>query len=114
MFMVLFNQTSVLEGLKVKSKNNKRLIKFCIVIMSFMLFALVFGISNIYKTYAFDDKQHLYTEIVVEPGDSLWSIAEDCSENSDVRKLIYEITEINNLEQENIFPGQVLMVPVIK
>ena len=48
----------------------------------------------------------------VLPGDSLWTIAEEIAPEADVRGLIAEIRDLNDLESSLILPGQELVVPV--
>lgn len=54
-----------------------------------------------------------YIEVCVQTGDTLWSLAANHgAENVDKRKLIYEIGILNNLNDNYIYPGQILKVPV--
>lgn len=54
-----------------------------------------------------------YDNIVVYKGDTLWSIALKYNpKNKDVRKTLYEIQKINNLNTVIITPGQELIVPI--
>ena len=48
---------------------------------------------------------------VVEPGDTLWSIARSVAGDADVRQVVDEIQRINDLEGTGITPGQVLELP---
>ncbi|TYP83680.1 LysM peptidoglycan-binding domain-containing protein [Blastococcus xanthinilyticus] len=48
---------------------------------------------------------------VVEPGDTLWSIASDVAGARDVRQVIDEIQLLNGLGDASIEPGQVLRLP---
>lgn len=53
------------------------------------------------------------TEIVmVEPGQSLWSIASDLTEGGDVRTTMREIERLNALDTVALSAGQKLRVPV--
>ena len=53
-----------------------------------------------------------YENVIVEPGQSLWEIAEaNYGNQNDLRKKIYEIREINQLETANLTPGQKLKLP---
>lgn len=56
---------------------------------------------------------HLVGEssVVVESGDSLWSIASSVAGESDVRGVVDRIQELNGLEGTVLVPGQVLRVP---
>jgi hypothetical protein len=50
--------------------------------------------------------------IVVEPGDSLWSIASSVAGGGDdVRAVVYEIQQLNQLDDAVVVPGQVLRLP---
>lgn len=54
-----------------------------------------------------------YTKIYVRSGDTLWSLAEQHGSSSlDTRKVIYEISLLNNLDDDYIYPGQVLTIPL--
>ena len=55
------------------------------------------------------------SEVLVKAGDSLWNIAKGIpgGENSDIRKLVYEIRKVNGLSTSTLVPGQVLIIPVI-
>jgi nucleoid-associated protein YgaU len=51
------------------------------------------------------------SSVVVEPGDTLWSIASSVDEGRDVRAVIDEIQELNGLSGVDLVPGQVLQLP---
>ncbi len=51
--------------------------------------------------------------VVVQPGESLWSIATDIAPDSDPRGVIVVIRELNNLGTQHVYPGQSLIVPAI-
>ncbi|MDK2836496.1 MAG: hypothetical protein PWP21_1273 [Thermosediminibacterales bacterium] len=54
-----------------------------------------------------------YIIITVKKGDTLWRIASLYKEkNDDIRKIIYMIRKDNNLESADIFPGQILKIPL--
>jgi LysM repeat protein len=49
----------------------------------------------------------------VNSGDTLWSIAEQVApEDTDVRAVVAEIRNLNDLESSLIYPGQSLLVPI--
>ncbi len=50
-------------------------------------------------------------QIVVQPGDTLWSIARTQVPEVDPRDVIAKIVKLNALGSAQIFPGQVLNVP---
>jgi nucleoid-associated protein YgaU len=49
--------------------------------------------------------------LVVQPGDTLWSIAKEVAPGGDVRKTVYEIRKLNGLSDAMIISGQVLVLP---
>jgi len=48
---------------------------------------------------------------VVEPGDSLWSIAEDLAPGSDPRPLVDAIAQANDVVAGELVPGEILVIP---
>lgn len=54
-----------------------------------------------------------YIEIKVEAGDTLWTIAKPYYDGkSDYREYLYNIRELNNLDQGVIYPGQTIKIPL--
>ena len=51
------------------------------------------------------------SSVVVQPGDTLWSIAESVADGNDVRVVVDGIQELNRLEGSDLVPGQVLQLP---
>ncbi len=51
------------------------------------------------------------TSYVVEQGDCLWTIAQNnCPPGVDMEAYILRITEINNLSNSTIYPGEILVI----
>ncbi|MEN8673000.1 LysM peptidoglycan-binding domain-containing protein [Nocardioides sp.] len=50
--------------------------------------------------------------IVVAPGDTLWEIASDLSEDGDVRDMMRTIEQLNSLDTVALAVGQRLQVPL--
>jgi LysM repeat protein len=48
---------------------------------------------------------------VVQPGETLWSIAQGHAPARDPREVIYAIVELNGLDDEPLVPGQTLALP---
>jgi hypothetical protein len=51
------------------------------------------------------------SSVVVQPGDTLWSIASALGQEDDVRTLVDEIQRLNDLESADLVPGQMLQLP---
>ncbi len=82
--------------------------------MSVVLMLLVLS-SGVYFGFGIMNgkgvSEEAYIEIQVMPGDSLWSIAAGLDTNNDIREVIYEIAEVNEVVNSVIHPGQILKVP---
>lgn len=50
-------------------------------------------------------------EVAVDPGDTLWSVAAEVRTDDDIRAVMAQIAEINNLDSSDLQPGEVLYVP---
>ncbi|HCO18477.1 MAG TPA: hypothetical protein DIT39_02535 [Tissierellales bacterium] len=84
-------------------------ITLIIAVASLILFTL-FNMSGAYGS----ELETKYEEHLVTAGDSLWEIAlEYAPEDYDIRKLIYEIKEHNNLQTSMIYEGERLLIPMI-
>lgn len=54
----------------------------------------------------------VFTEVVVQSGDTLWAIAANQMPDEDPRDAVARIRELNQLQSAEIFPGQVLTLEV--
>ena len=91
---------------KIYLKNPERLI-ICIVLF-FILFG-IFGFQNV----SLGESVPNYITIKVSKGDTLWTIASDyVKDGEDIRDVIAEIKELNNLKNSNIKVGQELTIKV--
>lgn len=55
----------------------------------------------------------LYNQVQIESGDTLWDIASEYGpENSDVRRIVDEICELNEISADELTPGSRIIVPV--
>lgn len=48
----------------------------------------------------------------VRAGDTLWNIAGEVAPGDDIRGVVSEIRDLNDLDSSLIYPGQILVVPV--
>ena len=57
-------------------------------------------------------KIETYKNIRIVSGDTLWNISKNCSgDGTDVRKAVYDICRINNINADEINPGDMIIVP---
>lgn len=78
-----------------------------------MLGLLITGfnyISDMYESTALTKTE--YTTVEICCGDTLWDIANTYkSNNTDTRKAVYKICEINNIDASDLKPGMTISVP---
>lgn len=97
--------------MKIKIVNKKKFLRSCILLMGIIIVA-IFGINNTYSK-----AEITYKEDYIIKGDTLWSIAENevntnnYYKNKDIRKVMYEIKELNNIKNENLEIGQKIIIP---
>ena len=78
--------------------------------VTIMVLIAIMSISAMFNT-AYASGKGNYA-ITVESGDTLWTIATKYSgESTDIRKFIYEISDLNGLDTSDIFEGQKLLIP---
>ena len=82
--------------------------KLLILIMVMIL--MVFPVYKKVKSEKINKTKYIY--VTVKNGDTVWKIAKKHNINKkDIRKLVYEIREINDLDSLIIYPGQLIKVP---
>ncbi len=101
--MIILNKYKVVDINKFK-----RFIFVSVLLISMILFTLIFTI----KAYSKVISQYDY--ITVQMGDTLWSIASnytDCS-NMEIRELVYLISNENKIYNAVIYPGDIIKIPL--
>ena len=98
----------------MKIVNLKRFSMFVIgVILMIILFISILDTKSLSRT------EINYIEFTVSSNDTLWKIANIVKENNinynnkDVREIIFEIKQINNLKNSNLYNNQVITIPEI-
>ncbi len=54
----------------------------------------------------------VYIRVTVEAGDTLWKIASQFVPDDDINKSIHRIMKVNGMISPEIFPGEILRIPV--
>ncbi len=83
--------------------------KRCLVFVSVVVLLTVFAISSLNVTATKEDRGE-YFSYIVQPNDSLWSIAEEFGGGGDIRRTIHEIQSVNQLESSNLKVGTRLLI----
>lgn len=94
-----------------KSLKNKFLFFVKILIIVFISILLI-------TTFHFESIGSTETELIevkIVKGDTLWKIAaRHYDKNTDLRKKIFEIKKVNELESAMLKPGQIIKIPISK
>lgn len=82
----------------------------------FILIAVILVASLTQIGWMNNQTEKEFVSVTVRQGDTLWKIASaSTADNKDVRSTVYAIVDANNLgHNQDIYPGQVLKVPVSK
>lgn len=97
----------------MKIKNMSRFLTSIVTIIVLTII-LTLSITNT----AFSTADLKYKTITISSGDTLWNIAEEVKENSlnysnkEIREIVYDLKQINNLKQSNLQVGQNLQIPM--
>jgi len=115
MFLERLFRTNVRGGIvkkRYKIINKKRF--FLFITSVFAVISIIF-FTVLLKNKAYSSVyQTSYTEVKVVEGDTLWNIALNyLPEKTDVRKMVYDIKEFNEMKDFYIYPGDRIKIPVI-
>ncbi len=93
--------------------NRRKIQRTVYSIALFLLAAMI--MTAILSSCAKKNEPIEYVLYTVGPGDTIWDIAMIySSDNKDVRKLVYEISNINSISETYIFAGDKLLIPVYR
>lgn len=85
-----------------------------IITVSAIMTMLIMSLLSINEVYGSNHRSD-YKEIEIINGDTLWMLAIDyMPERYDVRKMLYEIKMLNNMETSNVYPGDIIKIPIIQ
>ena len=113
---IILNEKRLARNRARKAMYRRRRILALILAVG-MILIIAFSTRAI-KIKADEKKNVVYrTEFIsVENGDTLWNIAKYVNNKSyykrDVREVVYDIKELNNIGNEHIYPGQLIEVKI--
>jgi len=89
--------------------NKFRFFTFILFLIILIVCILVIFTSNRAYSSIYEEK---YIEVEVEQGDTLWCIAKKyMPKGYDVRKMVFELREFNNMQDVRIYPGDIIRIP---
>ncbi len=93
-------------------KNKKKFVKSILIIIGIIVFA-----NLLFADKSYSHQEVKYKTLAVVSGDSLWDIAKEERNNNnyyqgkDIRDIIQDIQDVNNLDNCNLKVGQTLNIP---
>ena len=88
------------------TKKGKRCLLFVLIaILLTVVTALSIGASA-------SDEDREYISHIVQPEDTLWELAEEYGPEGDIRKTIYDIKRLNQLDSSELIVGTRILIPV--
>lgn len=99
---------------KNKKKTNIKIKKIVFLILLVIGISLIFFNNNSYSKVEVKYKTEL-----ISLGDTLWSIAKRESKNNkyyqdkDIREIVYDLKQLNNLQASDLVVGQEIKIPKI-
>lgn len=87
----------------------KRSLYIAVIVIGILLLTIIPSLPE--HTSAQNEKD--YQLVYVETGDSLWSLAKRyVPKDKEIRKFIYEIRQLNDIDPSKLRPGELLKIPV--
>jgi|CZCB01.1.fsa_nt_gi nucleoid-associated protein YgaU len=99
-------QRDTLKKHRYVLKNRRRFCTF-LVMLTVLLCVLVFAVA-----VNGADSGENYETVVVKRGDTLWDLAKAYRGNTEIRRYIEKIREINGLKDSTIYEGDVIKLPL--
>lgn len=84
----------------------KRFMFLTVLLISMLTFTSILTLN------AYSKDIPLFDYVSVQPGDTLWSIAEDYAGSKDIREVVYKISQLNNIRNNPIHPGDIIKIPL--
>ena len=92
---------------RIRSKFRFTLFLTVVILMAISLTGTIFGIND-----AESLTKPVYSEIMIQSGDTLWNLAEEFGpDDQDIREIVYEICKLNDISADSIYPGQTILIP---
>ena len=96
----------------IRYRINNR-VRFTLFVVLVILFITTFANFALGLNTADSATYVEYTEVKVMSGDTLWSIADTyMDDHSDIRRSVYELCQINEINTSQLQAGMTLLVPV--
>lgn len=100
--------------MKLKIKDQKKFNRF--ILLSIVLVCIFTFFFSSFGSHPYvEGKSNITKYLFIKNGDTLWSIAENIkienNLNKDIREIIYDIQDINNITNSSLIPGNKISIP---
>ncbi len=96
---------------RYRIKSHFRFITFLVIVFMLMAY-LITSIAGLNIADSADNDNFKYQTVTVAAGDTIWTIAEEHADGQDIRRVVYDIQEINSIDDCIITAGEHLKIPV--
>jgi LysM repeat protein len=108
-------RTSSPSGPLRLTRRGRRLVRTAVVTLALLVALVAAVVAGVPSVQAGDTPAEVATSsVVVQPGQTLWSVARDVAPGVDVRETVARIKDLNGLSgpsSDVVVPGQQLIVP---
>lgn len=97
-----------------------RIINKAKFIRTISILIIIIGAVIFFSKNAYSKGEIKYKEVYIYPGDTLWSISKEETiinkyfYNKDIRDVVLELKDINNLRDSNLVEGKKIKIPIYK
>ena len=107
-------QIEIKKNINNVTNNKKVCINFKTVFKNILIISLILFIMNIINTEALGKRKFLTRSYIVQDNDTVWKIASKIcnNKNLDVQNVIYDIKDLNNIDNWNIYVGENIDLPI--
>ena len=97
----------ILNKYRVTNVKRFRAFIFTLVLLISLITFMIISTTKVYSANIV-----IFDTVYVEKGDSLWKIASEYNTNLRIDDFIHTIEKLNNIKNAEIYPGDVLFIPI--
>jgi len=103
--------TSAFPQPRLRITRRGRAVMTLLVAVPLAIAAAVTGIGALGAAAGTQGSAATFSYVTVEPGESLWQVAQEVAPTADPRDVVADILTLNNLSSGEVQPGQRLAIP---
>jgi len=105
------NRASAAPAAHLRLTRRGRVVLTSLAAIPLVIAALVFAVNGGSAVATGQVASTSFDYVTVEPGQSLWQVAEHIAPSADLRDVVADIVHLNRLESTNLQPGQKIAIP---